>query len=99
MTSPSVYQCVKLQLQPTPEQTNDKVHKFKLGDKVLVQDFRLISTSKWQHGTITAECSELIYKVDCEGHHQQVHIDQPHLHHKKPLFRILNRKCGTMLDL
>ena len=26
MSSPSVYQYVKLQLQPTPEQTNDKIN-------------------------------------------------------------------------
>ena len=39
MTSPSVYYRLKQQLQPTPEQSNDKVRKFELGDKVLVRDF------------------------------------------------------------
>ena len=39
MTSPSVYHQLKQQLQPTPEQSNDKVRKFELGDKVLVRDF------------------------------------------------------------
>ena len=77
MTSPSTYQHVKLQLQlqPTSEQTNGKVRKFKLGDKVMIRDFRPTFTSKWQPGTITAVCDELIYEVDCKGHHRQVHID------------------------
>ena len=47
MTSPSVYHQLKQQLQPTPEQSNDIVQKFDLGDKVLVRDFRPTSTSKW----------------------------------------------------
>ena len=75
MTSPSLYQRIKPQLQPTPEQTNEKVRKFQLGDKVLVRDFRPASTTKWQSATITAVCGALIYEVDCEGHHRQVHID------------------------
>ena len=77
MTSPSLYQRIKPQLQPTPEQTNEKVRKFQLGDKVLIQDFRPTSTTKWQSATITvtAVCGALICEVDCEGHHRQVHID------------------------
>ena len=43
--------------------------------KVLVRDFCPMSSSKWQHGTITTVCGELIYEVDCEGHQRQVHID------------------------
>ena len=75
MTLPSVCQRVKLQLQPTPEQTHAKVCKFTLGDRVLVPGFRPASTSKWQRGTITAICGKLIYQVDCEGNLRQVHID------------------------
>ena len=57
MTSPSVYYRLKPQLQPTLEQSNDKVRKFELGDKVLVHDFHPTSAStvrKWQRETITA---------------------------------------------
>ena len=75
MTSPSVYQRVKLQLQPTPDQTNGKLRTFKIGGNVLVRDFCPTSTAKWQQGTITAVCGELIYEVDCEGHQQQAHVD------------------------
>ena len=32
MTSPSVYQRIKLQLQPTAERSYEKVRQFKLGD-------------------------------------------------------------------
>ena len=45
MTLPSVYQCMKPQQQPTPEQTNEKVRKYQPGDKVLVQDFCPESTT------------------------------------------------------
>ena len=75
MTPPSVYYCLRQQLQPTPEQSNDRVRKFELGDKVLVCDFRPTSVSKWQRGTIAAICGELTYEVDCEGHQRHVHID------------------------
>ena len=75
MTLPSVCQYVNLQLRPTPEQTYAKVHKFALGDRVLVQDFHPASTSKWQHETITAICGKLIYRVDCEDNLRQIHID------------------------
>ena len=75
MTLPSVYNRLKQQLQPTPEQSNDKVWKFELGDKVLVRDFCPTSTSKWQRGRITAVCGELTYEIDCEGHQLHVHID------------------------
>ena len=74
MTSPSVYQCVKLQLQPTLDKTNGKLRTFKIGGNVLVQDFRPTSTAKWQQGTITAVRGELIYEVDCEGHQRQAHV-------------------------
>ena len=56
MTSPSVYHWLKQLLQPTSEQSNDKVRRFELGEKVLVHDYCPTSTSKWQPGTITAIC-------------------------------------------
>jgi len=86
MTLPSVCQHVKLQLQLTPEQTHAKVHKFTLGDRVLVQDCCPASTSKWLHGTITAICGKLIYQVDCESNLRQVHID--HLLPAPPILEV-----------
>ena len=76
MVLPSVYQRVKSQLQPTPEQTTVSVRKFQVGDAVLVRDLRPLAPSKWQHGTILSVLGKLLYMVSCEGHQRQVHIDQ-----------------------
>lgn len=64
---------MKQQLIPNPTQT--KVRKFALGDQVMVRDFRPTSKVKWQKGIIIKVIGELTYKVDCDGHLCQVHVD------------------------
>ena len=44
----------------TPYNTVHSIRKFQLRDKVLVQEFRLASTVKWQPAAITAVCGALI---------------------------------------
>ena len=41
----------------------------------MVRDFRPTSNLKWQKGTIIEVIGELTYKVDCDGHLRQVHVD------------------------
>ena len=41
----------------------------------MVWDFWPTSNLKWQKGTIVKVIGELTYKVDCDGHLRQVHVD------------------------
>ena len=73
MILPNVANRVKQQLISNPTQT--KVRKFACGDCVMVRDFRPTTALKWQKGTIIKVMGELTYKVDCDGHLRQVHVD------------------------
>ena len=73
MILPNVANRVKQQLGSNPTQI--KVRKFACGDCVMVRDFRPTSNLKWQKGTIIEVIGELTYKVDCDGHLRQVHVD------------------------
>ena len=73
MILPNVANWVKQQLVSNPTQI--KVRKFACGDCIMVRDFRPTSNLKWQKGTIVKVIGELTYKVDCDGHLRQVHVD------------------------
>ena len=50
----------KSHMLTTPYNTVHSIRKFQLRDKVLVREFRLASTIKWQPAAITAVCGALI---------------------------------------
>ena len=51
-------------------------HKFKVGQPVLVRDYRINNSNKWAAGVILKENGPVSFIVDVNGEHWRRHVDQ-----------------------
>ena len=51
-------------------------HKFKVGQPVLVRDYRISNSNKWAAGVILKENGPVSFIVDVNGEHWRRHVDQ-----------------------